>query len=136
MKKIFVLSISMFVIFAMSTQAALKSTDEMSKMSLTNLQAYFSSLSTTDVVQAITNCVATNNSRFIRVVLIAAQNTINAKPAAERQALLDAVLAANPGLTGTLGAGDRVILTVATNILKTDKIGSETPTASKVASEQ
>ena len=35
-----------------------------------------------------------------------------------------------------VSAGDRVILTVATNILKTDKIGSETPTASKVASEQ
>ena len=134
MKKIYVLAISLALALVLSVQAAVKSTDEMSKMSISQLQTYLGTLSEEDFNQAMVNIVATNNARFIRVAIIAAQNVINAKPAAQRQAALESLLAAVPGLAGTVGANGNILLTTATSPLNTSKIGADVPTASKAAS--
>ncbi len=134
MKKIYMLAISFALALVLSVQAAVKSTDDMSKMSLTQLQSYLSTLSTEDFNQAMVNIIATNDSRFIQMAIIAAQNVINAKPVAARPAALESLLAACPALTGTVGPNGNILLTTAVSPLKTGKIGSEVPTASKAAS--
>lgn len=136
MKKMLSLGFSLFLVFALSLQAAIKSTDEMSKMSVSQLQAYLSTLSEEDFNQAMINIVATNDALFIRKAIVAAQNMINSKPVAQRQPALDSLLAACPVLAGAMSPTGRAMLSLANNSLKTNKIGTETPTASKAASEQ
>jgi hypothetical protein len=134
MKKIYALAIGVTLALVLSVQAAVKSTDEMSKMSVSQLQTYLSTLTQEDFNQAMLNIIATNDARFIRVAIAAAQNTINAKPVADRAATLQSLLAAVPELTGSVGAGGKVLLTTSTSPLKTSKIGAQVPTASKAAS--
>jgi len=134
MKKIYVLAICLALALVMSVRAEVKSTAEMSAMSISQLQAYLGTLSQADFNQAMVNIVATNNARFIRVAIVAARGVINSKPAAQRQAALESLLAAVPGLAGTVGANGNILLTTATSPLKTDKIGADVPTASKAAS--
>jgi hypothetical protein len=134
MKKIYAMAIGLSLALVLSVQAAVKSTDEMSKMSVNQLQTYLSTLSGEDFNQAMANIIATNNARFIRVAIAAAQNAINAKPVADRAGALQSLLAAVPELAGSVGAGNKVLLTMSTSPLKTSKIGAQVPTASKAAS--
>jgi len=136
MKKIVSISCSLFLVFALSLQAAVKSTDEMSQMSVSQLQAYLSTLSQEDFNQAIVNIVATNNALFIRKAIVAAQNVINSKSAEQRQPAMNSLLAACPVLAGVMSVRGKAMLSLSTNSLKTNKIGTETPTASKAANEQ
>lgn len=134
MKTVYMLAISLALTLVLNVQAEVKSTDEMSKMSIDQLQAYFETLPQAEFNQAIANIVATNNARFIRVAIIAAQQAINAKPAAQRQAALESLLATVPRLDGAIGTNENVILSVATTRPpQTSRIGANVPTASKAA---
>lgn len=134
MKKFYAIALGLFLALALSVQAAIKSTEEMSKMSVSQLQTYLGTLSEEDFNQAMVNIIATNDARFIRVAIAAAQNAINAKPVADRAGALQSLLAAVPELAGSVGAGNKVLLTISASPLKTSKIGAQVPTASKAAS--
>ncbi|NMA20066.1 MAG: hypothetical protein GX927_05760 [Lentisphaerae bacterium] len=133
MKTVYMLAISLALTLVLSVQADLKTPDEMSKMNIKQLHAYFKTLNQNEFNTAMKSIVDTGNARLIRVGIAAAQKTINEKPVSDRQAALNSLLAAVPGLTGTVGADGNVLLAKSDATPKTSKIGADVPTVSAAA---
>ena len=133
MKTIYVLAITLALTLVLSVQAQTPTgptdTDTMSKMTISKLQNYLGGLSQANLNMEMQSILATNNARFIRVGIAAAQRAINAKPVADRPAILYSLLATNPGLTGTVGANGSVLLAQSTATPKTGKICVDVPNA-------
>lgn len=139
MKKVYVLAVSLALTLVMGARAQLvptgpDDTDTMAKMSIVELQGYFGGLEQNDFNLAMQNILATNNARFIRVAIAAAQKAINAKPKEDRVDALNSLLTANKGqLIGTIGANGNALLGKATDTPRKTKIGVDVPITSKLA---
>jgi hypothetical protein len=132
------LAISLALTLVLSVQAAPTptgptDTGTMSKMNIKQLHTYFKTLNQNEFNTAMKSIVDTGNARLIRVGIAAAQKTINEKPVSDRQAALNSLLAAVPGLTGTVGADGNVLLAKSDATPKTSKIGADVPTVSAAA---
>jgi hypothetical protein len=134
MKQLFLLALSVFLFSGLGLRAqALRSNTELAKLDLAQLQAYLAELDEADFNQAIASAVASNEPRFIKFMLIAAQNILNAKPAAERQKAVQSLVAAVPLLNGMLLSNGKTQLVLQPGKMKSGRIGAELQTASKAA---
>ena len=122
MKTVYMLAISLALTLVLSVQADLKTPDEMSKMNIKQLHAYFKTLNQNEFNTAMKSIVDTGNARLIRVGIAAAQKTIN-ETSFRSSSGSEQPPGGSSSLTGTVGADGNVLLAKSDATPKTSKIG-------------